>query len=235
MTKLFINGDSHTARVWGDAGPTAGDILAEKFSCEIENLAMSGGSNQRIIRTTQERLKDLNPRSTLIIIGWSSFERTEWYYGGRWHDICGDSAYAVDDDLKKRWKSHVETYQKWNDDTHEQWRRQQDQHHAIWVFHNLLHDLGFRFLFYQGCETCFFDGCVEALLDFKLTWHDGTWAHDPYMDPSTQPWTGNSFSHWCRRQGFKHADARNHYGADAHRAWADYLAPLIAAKLSSLQ
>ena len=233
MTLFFVNGDSHTARVYGSESPTATEILAVKHGCAYENIALPGGSNQRIIRTTLERLPTLDPVHTLIVIGWSSFERTEWYYQGQWHQICGDSGYALDKDLKDLWQQHLDSW--WTDDNHECWRRQADQHHAIWVFHQLLASLGFRSVFYQGCRTFFFDGCPQQDLDFRLPWMPGVWAHDPYVKllPNNDRLI-ESFSHFAEQQGFCHADDRAHYGADAHEAWARYLEPLIVHNLDLL-
>jgi len=69
MISFFVNGDSHTAQVYGSPGKTSTEILAEKYSCKHQNIALPGGSNQRIIRTTLEHLPNLDPKSTLIIIG----------------------------------------------------------------------------------------------------------------------------------------------------------------------
>lgn len=233
MLSLFVNGDSHTARVYGRSGKTATEILAEKYHCQYQNIAYPGGSNQRIIRTTIEALPNLDPKSTVIIIGWSSFERTEWYYKDQWHQICGDEKYAVDAELKNLGRQHLDAW--YADDNHECWRRQADQHHSIWVFHKLLHQLGYEFLFYQGCKTFFFDGCPQQDMEFKLPWIEGTWVHDPYVKlTSDGQRIADSFSHHAESLGFSYADDRAHYGADAHQSWADYLDPLINQKISGL-
>ena len=165
MLSVFVNGDSHTATVYGDRAPTATQLLAEKYQCNYTNTALPGGSNQRIIRTTLDQLPELDPGSTLIIIGWSSFERTEWFFQDQWHQICGDTAYSIDPLLKELWSQHIDSW--WCDDNHECWRRQADQHNAIWIFHRLLHSLGYQFLFYQGCKTFFFDGCPQQDEPFR--------------------------------------------------------------------
>jgi hypothetical protein len=234
MLTMFVNGDSHTAQVYGDAGPTATQQLAEKYHCDYMNLALPGGSNQRIIRTTLEHVKKLDPRSTLIIIGWSSFERTEWFFQGAWHQICGDANYAVDPALDKLWRQHIDSW--WCDDNHECWRRQADQHHAIWTFHRLLHDLGYEFLFYQGCKTFFFDGCPQQDMDFRLPWIADTWVHDPYIRVTNDnERVIESFSHWAELQGYAHADDRAHFGHDTHSAWAWHMDDAVRVKLNRLK
>ena len=231
---MYVNGDSHTAQVYGEEGVTATELLAKKYHCNYINDALPGGSNQRIIRTTLERLSSLDPSSTLIIIGWSSFERTEWYYNDQWHQICGDQHYKVDLELKDLWQQHLDSW--WADDNHECWRRQADQHHNIWVFHKLLYQLGYQTLFYQGCRTFFFDGCPQQDQNFRLPWQDGMWVHDPYVFVTPENTRRiESFSHYLENHGFKHTDNRAHYGQDAHVCWADYLDPYVKTKLDLIQ
>lgn len=95
MPTLYVNGDSHSQYCYPTHTKllTATELLATKFQLEYKNQALAGGSNQRIIRTTLEYLPNLDPGSTIIVIGWSSFERTEWYYQDKWHQICGQAAY----------------------------------------------------------------------------------------------------------------------------------------------
>jgi len=234
MLSLFVNGDSHTARVYGSEALSATQLLAQRYQCGYHNIALPGGSNQRIIRTTIESLKDLDPKSTLIVIGWSSFERTEWFFQDQWHQICGDAQYAVDKQLQELWHQHIESW--WHDDNHECWRRQADQHHAIWVFHRLLHDLGYEFLFYQGCKTFFFDGCPQQDQPFRLPWIPNTWVHDPYVQISQDnERVIESFSHYVESLGYQHTDDRAHFGADAHEAWANYLDAWVQSKLHRLK
>ena len=234
MLSMFVNGDSHTAKVYGTDAATATQLLAEKYQCNYVNLALPGGSNQRIIRTTQEHLTNLDPGSTLIIIGWSSFERTEWFFEDAWHPISGDAKYAVDDKLQVLWSQHIDSW--WCDDNHECWRRQADQHHAIWTFHRLLHDLGYQFLFYQGCKTFFFDGCPQQDLAFRLPWIKDSWIHDPYVRVTADNQRAiESFSHWAESRGYAHADDRAHFGQDAHVAWAEHIDNHVQLKLNLLR
>jgi hypothetical protein len=234
MITMYVNGDSHTAQVYGEEGVTATELLAKKYHCNYINDALPGGSNQRIIRTTIEKLPLLDPANTLIVIGWSSFERTEWYYNDQWHQICGDVYYKVDLELKDLWKQHLDSWRADNDN--EWWRRQADQHNSIWVFHNLLKQLGYQTLFYQGCRTTFFDGCSQQDQNFRLPWHINVWVHNPYVfvTPENDRYT-ESFSHHVESQGFSYADDRAHYGQDAHNCWADYLEPHVKTKLDLIQ
>lgn len=234
MIKLFVNGDSHTANTYDGDHPTATEILANELGCDYENIAMPGGSNQRIIRTTLAKLPTLDPSSTVIIIGWSSFERTEWYHHNQWFQICGDPHYDVTPELRELWHQHIDI---WNQDQYShRWRQMWDQHHAIWMLHNLLYDLGYQFIFFQACRTFFYDTCVQQDQNFELPWHPNTWVHDPYVQLQTDgSRVIQSYSHYVESQGCNPVDQRSHYGADAHSIWAKYLLPKLQEKIHNLE
>jgi hypothetical protein len=226
MKKLWVNGDSHTAGSYSPnnvSDPFAKQI-AQRLDLEYVNLALPGGSNQRIIRTTVDALSELDPTETVLLIGWSSWERTEWYWNNAWHAICGDPGYELPEFAQARWQQHVEHYRNQFTDKisdHDLWTKSKEQEHAIWVFHRLLHNLGYKFLFFLGCSNTFrWESTHDSTS--KLPWLQDTWAHDPY-----QP-TG--FSEFCEARGHKKDDLW-HFGQDAHTEWADYLVGMIESKL----
>lgn len=228
MKHLWTNGDSHTAGSYSPGGvprPFAQQV-AEHFNFNYTNIALPGGSNQRIIRTTIEALPDLNPEDTFILIGWSSWERTEWYFNNDWHKICGDPGYEIPEFILPRWQENNEYFQRhFIDRTAEQeiWRCSKEQESAIYTFHKLLHNLGYKFLFFLGCEYPFFvQELDEGRVDNCLPWLPGTWAHNPYKE--------TSFSHYSKDCGFVR-DKAWHYGQDAHDAWAQVLIPQVNALL----
>jgi hypothetical protein len=225
MKKLWVNGDSHTAGSYSPCNveqPFAKQ-LAQALDLEYTNIALPGGSNNRIIRTTIESLPKLNPQETFILIGWSSWERTEWYWNNQWHAICGDPGYDMPEFAKSRWQQHADHYANQFDNTisdHDLWTKSKEQEHAIWVFHQLLHNLGYKFLFFLGCANTFrWESTQET--SSQLPWLPGTWAHDPY-----QP-TG--FSEFCEARGHE-KDARWHYGPAAHNDYANYLIAQVKLK-----
>lgn len=224
MKHLWVNGDSHTAGSYSPTNitNTFAKQIADHFDLAYTNIALPGGSNQRIIRTTVEALPTLNPTDTFLLIGWSSWERTEWYYNHQWHAISGDPGYNIPEFIQQRWQENNEYFQRhFVDRTAEQeiWRCGKEQEHAIYTFHRLLHNLGYKFLFFLGCEYPFFQQ-EEAggEINTELEWLPGTWAHDPYKE------TG--FSHHSRYLGFER-DTKWHYGQDAHDAWAQKLIPQV--------
>lgn len=226
MKKLWVNGDSHTAGSYSPnnvSDPFAKQI-AQRLNLEYTNLAWPGGSNQRIIRTTIDALPSLDPTETVLLIGWSSWERTEWYWNNAWHAICGDPGYKLPVFAQERWHQHNEHYRNQFTDKisdHDLWTKSKEQEHAIWVFHHLLHNLGYKFLFFLGCANTFrWESTHESTS--KLPWLQNTWAHDPY-----QP-TG--FSEFCESRGHKKDDLW-HFGQAAHTDWANYLVDMIESKL----
>ena len=234
MPTLYVNGDSHSQNCYpaNTNLPTATELLAKKFQLEYKNQALAGGSNQRIIRTTLEYLPKLDPAKTVIVIGWSSFERTEWHYKDKWHQICGQAAYSVDAELRELWNHHITMWQ--SNANKERFRRIQEQHQAIWCFHVLLTNLGYQHLFYQGCKTFFFDNCPEQTGPYKLPWAPETWVHNPYVIINEQTRQSENFSQYVSSKGCEHTDNWAHYGADAQHIWADYLEPFLQYKINQL-
>ena len=225
MKTLYVNGDSHSAQVYGTSGQSFAEQLADHFQVQLVNQAMPGGSNQRIIRTSSSDLRSLNPADTFVLIGWSSFERAEWYYDQVWHQLAGSDAYTLPDELIEIGQRHLENF---HAGMAHCLNCHLEQHQAIWNFHNTLIAQGYQFLFFQGCETFFFDGLPEQDREFYMPWQPMSWAHNPYVTvrPDNSRYI-ESFSHLCRQQGFDHVDAYAHYGQDAHNYWADFLTPKI--------
>jgi hypothetical protein len=226
MKNLWVNGDSHTAGSYTSKNvdnPFAKQ-LADQFNFNYNNIALPGGSNQRIIRTTIEALPNLDPTETFILIGWSSWERTEWWWEDRWHAICGDPGYNLPDFAKIRWQQNADHCANQFTDPlsdHDLWTKSKEQEHAIWVFHKLLTNLNYKFLFFLGCAYPFRWESTHTTSS-KLPWDPDCWAHDPYV-PS-------GFSEFSESNGHK-KDYLWHFGQAAHDDYVQYLAPIIKAKL----
>jgi hypothetical protein len=100
---LYVNGDSHSAGAeavntysfaqddslyWNMDREPHPDNLRVSYGCELANMlgailqcdAESASSNDRIIRTTYKALDIVKPE--LVIIGWSTWEREEWWHQG---------------------------------------------------------------------------------------------------------------------------------------------------------
>jgi hypothetical protein len=79
---MYVNGDSHTAGLGIEKEETFAHHIARHYGAEYINEAKSGGSNNRILRLTNTYLDNHKP--DFVLIGWSSWEREEWLYEGRY-------------------------------------------------------------------------------------------------------------------------------------------------------
>jgi len=86
--KIFFNGDSHTS---------GSELLKPKEECYsyrlanlldaevVGNPAVGGAGNDRILRTTEDYLRECNGNyPDLIVIGWSECTRFDWFYNGQY-------------------------------------------------------------------------------------------------------------------------------------------------------
>jgi hypothetical protein len=218
MKNLWANGDSHTAGT--HSRPFANIFakqLADRFNLTYTNIATAGGSNQRIIRTTIENLPTLDPKDTFLLIGWSSFDRTEWFWNNSWHTICGDPGYYIPDFAKQNWPNFKDPT------NNKQWVIAKEQEHLIWVFHKLLHNLGYKFLFFLTCADNHFKYDLIDDKTTKLPWLPDTWAHDPYDKNA-------GFTNFCIEKGHK-SDRWWHFDHLAHTDYAEFLTPMLRSKL----
>lgn len=164
---LYVNGDSHTAAAeavnphafaeddknlfylgraphpanlavsWGRLLATT---LKSGFRCDAE----SASSNSRIMRTTMEWLggagRDFEDQ--LIIIQWSTWEREEWTWDGRYYQIGASGLDWVPAGLEPRYKQFVVDVD-W-------WEKTKQAHEEIWQFHQDLKRQKIRHIFFNG-------------------------------------------------------------------------------------
>jgi len=234
MKQLFANGDSHTIGTYTDNDNMVIHLerpfakqLADRLELSYTNLALAGGSNNRIIRTTIDALPGLDPAETFILIGWSTCDRTEWYWDDKWHAICGDPGYEIPEFAKRRWQQNIDFVNKWQTDNdeavnHAYWAKSKEHEHAIWVFHHLLNNLGYKFLFFNACPVQPFIHNSNDNTETKLPWIPGTWAHDPYE--------ATGFADFCLGLGHQ-PDIWHHFSETAHTEFTNYLMPYVKLKL----
>lgn len=229
---LYVNGDSHAAA--GEAvvpycfaeddykyfymgraphpenikvsfGKLLASTLKAKFVCEAE----SASSNARIIRTTKEFIERENNDRTVVLIGWSTWERVEWQHEGRWWQITGNR-------FGKDWPmAFQDRYREWvaGLDFDNVMNQQQEQ---IWELHCWLNSRGVDHLFFNSFES------------LKVS-DQRDWG-DQYLAPYD---TDATYFNWLEDHGFKTVTPESyHYGADAHRAWAAHLLPHLTKKFS---
>jgi len=218
---LYVNGDSHSAGaeavndycfaqddplLWGLGRQPHPDNERASYGCLIANElgailhcdAESASSNDRIIRTTEQYLTEFTP--DLIIIGWSTWEREEWLDSGvYWQVNAGGVGHDWPESIKDKYKQYIS-----NIDLE---AAKIQAHQKIYEFHNQLNDLGIKHLFFNTYND--FSG-VESK---NWTGH----YIDPYNPKST-------YWQWLTDNGYK-SKPSYHFGADAHRKWAEFLLP----------
>jgi hypothetical protein len=86
--RIYFNGDSHTFGSELPVGTGFAYKLANLLNAEImDNKAIGGYGNDRIMRTTQDSLREWiasGNRPDLVIIGWSEFLRMDWFWDGEY-------------------------------------------------------------------------------------------------------------------------------------------------------
>ena len=226
---LYVNGCSHSAaaeaancyawscddgNLWGSGtephpanlAVSYGKHVADGLSAELICQASSGGSNDRIIRTTwdwinanQHQLAD-----TFIILQWTTWEREEWWHGDRFWQVNASGVDTVPLELSERYKNYVTTVD-WNIKT-------QQAHDQIWAMHCQLKQLGIRHLFFSGHST------------FSDIYHRRDWGAN-YIEPYSR---AHSYNAVLINNNFEYANPKSfHFGADAHCFWGKYLLQYI--------
>lgn len=220
---LYVNGDSHTAAAEAvvsaafaeDAGyPELGrqphpdniaiswgkrlsQILKLPFICDAESAA----SNQRIIRTASEWVKNLpKEQPCLMIIQWSTWEREEWLHNQEYLQVGSSGLDSVPEELKDQYQHFVLTVD---------WQQKQEYwHKEIWDFHQTLNKLNIPHIFFNGNN--WFDKVSS-----KYDWGNS------YLDPYQQSGT---YDYILKNAGFQTVNAKSwHFGKEAHYFWANFM------------
>lgn len=218
---LYVNGDSHSAAAeavneycFAEDDPLYHalgriphpDNERVSYGCNVANElfailhcdAESASSNDRIVRTTRDYLKETKPDA--VIIGWSTWEREEWYHDGIWWQVNGGGiGHDWPESIKQQYKNYV-TNLNWNEKTNQ-------AHKQIHELHTEISDLKIPHLFFNT----FSDFHTQDPLEWYETYID------PY-DPKMTYWQ------WLTDHGFR-SNQSYHFGPNAHRKWAEFLLP----------
>jgi hypothetical protein len=200
---LYVNGDSHSHGMRLPPNEKFSSIVADAIGYEAVNVAQSGASNARIMRTTQEYLDNNVP--DLILIGWSTWEREEWFYQDQYYNVNSSGHDPLPADLQQLYKHWV--IEQTADTLH---AKSQHWHNEIFKLHSELVQKNIKHVFFN-CMYNFFQ------TDNQQDW--STTFIGPYDNNSSYYW-------WLTQQGFQ-ADSWYHFGADGHRAWATRLIDYI--------
>jgi len=219
---LYVNGDSHTAGTYknyfSNTEECATALLAKKYSLNYVNRARAGGSNARIIRLSKENLAAMDPKTTVVFIGWTTFERTEWFEDGTWHQICGQPWYNVSDSLKTRWREYIA----WSEDKENYYKLAIDWQNTIMDFHLWLKEQDFVHRFYHG------HNCFDIEDKYKVQWPDNLWVNNAPFDPDA------SFTKHSKNTGHI-PDEYLHFDYNAHKSYAEFLEPSLKEMLEEVK
>jgi hypothetical protein len=226
---IYVNGDSHSAgaeavnnhcfagddsKYWqwnmrwephpDNLRVSYGRVLADMLGANLYCQARSAGSNDRIIRTTKEYLA--NNRPDAIVIGWTTWEREEWYDEETdfWYQVNGSGIDSVPKKWETRYKEFVISLDgdKWVEKTI-------DAHEKIWQFRDYLENLKIPYLFFN-CHLAF-DHIVSNVPRYE-------WGEN-YLDPYN---SDASYLNTLCQLGFA-PNKYSHFGTDAHKKWAEIL------------
>ena len=224
---LYVNGDSNSAGAeavnsyafaeddplyWGLGRQPHPDNLRVSYGCELANLmyavlecdAESASSNHRIVRTTHEYLSNFPNNSVpdLVVIGWSTWEREEWWdpeTARYWQINAGGVGHDWPQWIKDRYQGYVLNMDVQN--------AMQETHGKIYQLH--------RDMVNKNINHVFFN-CFEPFSNLPhFDWGDC------YIEPYDSKFT---YYNWLKAKGFKTVRPDSyHFGPDAHAAWANFL------------
>jgi len=231
---LYINGDSHSAGAeaintyafadddplyWALGRVPHPDNLRVSYGCELANMmyailecdAESAASNDRIFRTTWNHLQEAGKTPDYMVIGWSTWEREEWLHDGTYYQVTAGGTDSVPDALKdqyKKWVIEQSDPTVIND-------KIVSVHNRISKLHEDLNARKIPHLFFNTYSDFSHIKNLGYLGAKEYDWHGS------YIDPYN---ASGTYYNWCLAQGFKTVNPRSyHFGADAHRAWAEVL------------
>jgi hypothetical protein len=194
--------EPHPANLAVSYGRHIADALGAELVCE----ASSGGSNDRIIRTTKQWI-ERNPdklQHTFMVLQWTTWEREEWFYNNVWWQVNASGIDTVPSELEERYKKFVIDVD-WSVKTPE-------AHDKIWDMHLYLKELGIRHLFFSGHST-FSD--IQKQYD---------WGKN-YMCPYSRE---DSYHNWLKNNGGTYANPQSyHFDAKSHCIWAEHVLQYI--------
>lgn len=228
---LYVNGDSHSAGAeainehcfanddpqYYDLGRcphpdnllvSYGAIVAHSLNANLICDAESASSNIRIIRTTREFLSRNQPQ--LVIIGWATWEREEWYHNGTYYQVSAGGTDTVPKELESKYKN-------WVIQTNDRYSHNElYQHDLIYNFHLELKNQNIPHFFFN---TFSYYGHIASNNLQQYNWGNS------YLNPYDENYT---YFYWLKNNNFKTVNPKSyHFGPEAHKKWAEFLLPYL--------
>jgi hypothetical protein len=159
---LYVNGDSNSEQF----GKFWVDKLCQVYNANLINDSLGGGSNPRILRTTYNFFEKCNDPADrfFVIIGWTSWEREEWFYNNNYYQVNASGRDCVPEELKNKyveWVADLESISQIN--------KSRELHKQIFDLHLYLKDKQIKHLFFN------------ALMPFQ---HEIIWQPESKYDSS---------------------------------------------------
>ena len=207
LTKLYVNGCSHSAGIGCESLVNSWpNQLATNLGYDLVNHAIGGASNQRIIRSTREWLRSVNPQQpSFLILGLTSWERQEWLHEGEFYQINSSGHDVLPVPLQQQYKNYVNNI---GDASFVRGAQETE---------NQLKQL-VKACRYRNINYLFFN----SFMMMSSTLDNNAWDYH-YMSPYS-----NEMNYYCylEQQGFK-SDKNLHFGDSAQTAWAQVLQDYI--------
>ena len=178
--------------------------LGRRTHLEVYMDAESASSNDRIDRTTRAWVENNleKAKQSFMILQWTSWEREEWLHdSGQYYQVNASGIDHVPPEWQDRYRRYIVGVD-WQQKT-------QAAHDKIWALHQYLNDLKIPHLFFNTYNN--FSNQIPKIWNKSYI--------EPY-DPGMTYW------HYLTNLGFK-SNPSYHFGADAHRKWAEFLLPYL--------
>lgn len=213
---IYFNGDSNVAgaelieSTHGMANRLT-EMFNQRYLAKFINDATPGASNDLIYETTIDFLKNPdNPKPDLIVIGWTEFNRIQWFLvdewnkGRLWEINQIGAGIQVPEEYKERyqhWKNHVES------DGHWQLVQSTYWHNKIYNLHCMLDFQKIPHLFFNA-----FNYFVLPHYQHQLNWNN------TFLSPYNNSLI---YTEWCKQNGYQEiTPGLMHFDDRAHTQWA---------------
>jgi hypothetical protein len=225
---LLVNGCSHTAGAeidfeWQDScyEKAYSRWCADALGWEYKNLAVSGASQERIIRTTIDWVgSNYKNNEIYVAIMWSGPSRNEFYDSDKNKYI---QIIPNNDEIYKKQFTHTQyTYYKSYVAVQDRYSQMVKWHNNAILLQSYFRSLKIRYLFLNASEPLRNDENKLDHLALQIDFNKYPWAYD----------ATNSYLNVCKNRGFKKPahvtrSSSSHLGEDAHIFYGKNLAKYI--------
>ena len=209
--QLLVNGDSNMCgEELEDRSLGIGSQVAQILGAEVNNLSLSGSSNDRIYNSTIEYISG-QPRPDLVVIGWSEMCRVQWFLD----DVYRTGEFVEINNLGVGRREYPAEYARRLERWHEVSNNLEFRTHLSYYWHERIYNLH-KLLQNRSIPHVFF----HAFHDFKIhhTEDQLDWS-DCFMAPYS--WD-DTYIHWAERSGYQEiTPGWYHFEPAAQRHWAE--------------